>query len=74
MLGRIGDIREIINTERKFGANSTYFLTRLQLEDGSEVNAMFTHHELNTAIERAKANTEDLEKEGFLDKIRDLID
>ena len=74
MIGRIGDIKEIVNTERKFGANATYFLVRLQMEDKTEVNAMFTHHELFSAIERAGKNQEDLEAEGFFDKIRDVLD
>jgi len=74
MLGRIGDIKQIENTQRKFGSNSTYYLVRLQRENKTEVSAMFTEHQLQEAIERAEANQEDLVAEGFLDRVRDLLD
>lgn len=74
MLGRIGDAVLIENMSKKFGANKTYYLVRLQMPDGEEVDAMFTEDQIDTAIDRAKANPEDVPKNTIIDKVRDALD
>lgn len=68
---RIGDAIRVLNTKRKFGANREYFYTRIQLENGEEVELLFTDHQFKTAIKRAKKNPEDLPNINWL---RDLLD
>ncbi|MFW6130228.1 MAG: hypothetical protein ACOC56_03515 [Atribacterota bacterium] len=68
---RIGDAIRVLNTKRKFGANREYFYTRIQLDDGEEIELLFTDHQFETARKRAEKNPEDLPNIHWL---RDLLD
>jgi len=69
--GRIGDAIRVKNQESKTSANEDYVYTRIQLEDGEELELLFTDSQVEDAIERAKKNPEDLPKINWL---RDLLD
>ena len=69
--GRIGDAIRVKNQESKTSANEDYLYTRIQLEDGEELELLFTDEQITTAIERAKKNPEDLPEINWL---RDLLD
>ncbi len=56
-----GDIKEINNLNKKFGANSTYLFCKIQEQHGEEEYWLLTHNELEEFIDRANTNTEDLE-------------
>jgi len=71
MKNRIGDVVTVTNSKRHNLANKTYKYARLQLEDKTEVNVMFTDNELKAGIDRAKRNHEDCPKVGWL---RNFID
>lgn len=68
---RIGDSIKVINKQRKLNAAAEYFYVRIQAEDGSESEYLFTEKELANAKARAQKNPEDLPKIGW---IRDLLD
>ena len=55
---------KVENKNRKFGSCLVYFPCII---DGEK--ALFTNHELRTAIERGKINTEDFEEKSFWEKI-----
>jgi hypothetical protein len=69
--GRIADVVEVHNQEGKFGSADTYYAIRLQLENGEEKTALFTEHELKTAVERAEKNPEDVPT---VSKLRNFFD
>jgi len=48
------------NQYHRFGQTTQYYPALIQMEDGKEVPALFTRHQIMEAIERAKANPEDL--------------
>jgi hypothetical protein len=48
------------NKDHRFGQTTQYYPALIQMEDGKEVPALFTRHQIMEAIERAKANPEDL--------------
>ena len=54
---------EVINKERTFGSNTSYYPAYVVLSDGKEVPALFTMEQLNTAMARAARNVEDMPKE-----------
>lgn len=47
------------NRNRKFGAASFYYPSRVVRANGTVVGALFTEAEINNAISRARANGED---------------
>jgi hypothetical protein len=47
------------NRNRKFGAASFYYPSRVMRANGTVVTALFTEAEINSAISRARANGED---------------
>jgi hypothetical protein len=53
---------KVENTERKFGEALEYFPSKVVREDGSKTWAMFTEAEIETAIDRAMKNKEDIPK------------
>lgn len=58
-----GDIKEIDNLNKKFGANKTYLFCKIQEKHGEEEYWLLTHNELEEFIDRANGNSEDLEWE-----------
>lgn len=54
---------EVENKERTFGSNLSYYPAYVVMSDGEEVPALFTPGQLQTAMERAARNPEDLEEE-----------
>lgn len=54
---------EVINKERTFGSNTSYYPAYVVLSDGKEVPALFTMDQLNIAMARAARNVEDMPKE-----------
>ena len=68
---RMGDVVSVENTERRFGAAPVYLYLRVQLETGEEVPLLFTDFEMVQAMNRAKANTEDLPKVSW---VRNILD
>ena len=54
---------EVINKERTFGSNTSYYPAYIVLSDGKEVPALFTMDQLNIAMARAARNVEDMPKE-----------
>lgn len=63
---RIGDLQIVDNTARKFGSAKEYYFIRLQMPDGRELPLLLTLAQLQAAMDRAKANPEDLLKAGIL--------
>ena len=58
------------NADRRFGSALDYYPIYVELLDGTIVPALFTHHTLVEAIERARVNPEDMgERENFLQRI-----
>ena len=68
---RIGDLQQVDNTQRRFGSTNKYNFIRVQLEDGKEVPLLFTDKEIQTALDRASKNPEDILTVSWL---RDLFD
>jgi len=66
-----GKIIEVENTDRKFGANESYFAIWTENSKKKEMCLLFTAHQLATAKKRANKNTEDIPKKGFF---TDLFD
>ena len=56
---------EVANKERKFGSWQSYFPAKIVLEEGKEIEALFTMGQLQTAMERAARNPEDMPAESF---------
>lgn len=54
---------EVINKERTFGSNTSYYPAYVVFSDGNEVPALFTMDQLNIAMARAARNVEDMPKE-----------
>ena len=53
---------EVINKDRTFGSNTSYYPAYVVLIDGKEVPALFTWAQIANAMERANRNVEDLPK------------
>ena len=83
---KMGRLIHVKNLSRKNRANQTYFCVKLEagqdicsfggvgprmVRSGEEFYALFTHHQIVVAIDRAKANPEDVDRVHLL---RDLID
>lgn len=51
---------EVENLEKHRLANSTYFPCYIKVSEDSTVPALFTKHELDNAMTRAKKNPEDI--------------
>lgn len=58
-----GDIKEIKNLNKKFGANSTYLFCKIQEKYGEEEYWLLTPNELEEFMDRATTNIEDLDWE-----------
>jgi len=71
MSNRIGDVKTVENTKKHFAANKQYNYIRVELENGKELQLLFTDNEMKRAIIRAEKNPEDLPK---VNVIRDLLD
>lgn len=52
---------EVENKERLFGSNLSYYPAYVIKEDGEKVPALFTPGQLQTAMDRAARNPEDLD-------------
>ena len=73
--GRIADVVEVPNRDRKFGSAMFYLAIRVQDPTGAEKVILLTHAEYETALQRAYNNPEDCPKpEGVGDWLRDLVD
>ena len=68
---RMGKLVRVPNKAKKFGANASYLLTKLQRPKGSEVYALFTDHQIEVALQRARRNPEDLLETA---KLMNLVD
>ena len=53
------EVAKIENLERKFGASVDYFYIGNLKHEGEKIDLLLTRQELNTAIGRAEANSED---------------
>jgi len=54
-------LKEIVeNKERKFGSTLQYYPVKVELNDGSVENALFTEDQINVALDRASENPEDI--------------
>ncbi len=51
------------NADRRFGANLEYYPCYIETEDGERAPALFTLNDLETAMERAERNPEDIPHE-----------
>ena len=51
------------NTEHKFGEQSSYFPVNVIMENGETIPALFTKDQIDTAVERAARNPEDIPKD-----------
>lgn len=63
MDSRIEMTDEVENKSRKFGSNLTYFPCYIVTKSGEKIEALFTHDQMETAIERAQSNPEDMPEE-----------
>lgn len=74
-VGRLGDLKIVVNQDPKPTANKSYYAIRLQLPDGKEISALFTESQVAQAVLRAKKNPEDVpEASSIFQKIQDLVD
>jgi len=63
-------LKEVVdNKYRKFGSNLEYYPVRLENNDGSFTDALFTKGQLERAIKRAIVNPEDIPELTFLQSI-----
>ncbi len=60
MKGRIYLTEKVENRDRKFGASLEYYPIYVIDYNGNIQGALFTKNEIESAIERAKRNTEDV--------------
>jgi|TARA_R110000751_G_C13518968_1_gene452527 hypothetical protein len=60
-----GKIIEVINKDRKFGANEKYYAIWSEDNSKREQCLLFTKHQLSVAKKRAAKNLEDIPKKGF---------
>lgn len=61
------DMVEVVgNKDRVFGAALEYYPCAVILPSGDEVKALFTLDQINTAVERAERNPEDLPEDKTL--------
>ena len=61
---------KVDNDERVFGSNPVYYPAMIINRDESKTPALFTTDQIETAIERAIKNPEDIsEKESFLKRL-----
>ena len=51
------------NKSRKFGSNLNYYPAYIYDEEGNKHEALFTADQLETAMERAQSNPEDMPEE-----------
>ena len=68
---RMGKLIRVPNRAKKFGANKSYLLTKLQQPNGKEVYPLFTDNQIKAALARARKNPEDLLETA---KLMDLMD
>ena len=66
-----GNIIEVKNQDRKFGANEKYYAIWTQNSRKQERCLLFTEHQLLTASQRAQKNPEDIPKKRFLTNLFD---
>jgi hypothetical protein len=64
--GRLGDLKIVINQDRKPTANAEYYAIRAQHPDGCEIALLFTASEIERAAKRAEKNPEDVPTVPFL--------
>ena len=57
--GKIYASEKIANTQRKFGEQLEYYPAFLELENGTQMQLLFTKNQLDTALDRARNNPED---------------
>ena len=68
---RLGDLQIVHNKNPHWKAASKYNHLRVQFPNGEERSLLFTDHEIEKALERARKNPEDLLSVSWL---RDLFD
>lgn len=68
---RLGDVTAVDNMKKKPAAAAKYNHFRMQFPDGSERRMLFTDHEVQVGLDRAKKNPEDLPAVSW---IRDAFD
>lgn len=68
---RLGDLISVKNMKKKPAAADKYNHIRVQFPNGDEKHLLFTDHEINVALDRAKKNPEDLPPISW---VRDLFD
>ena len=61
MKSKLGQLINVVNTERKFGSNQDYYVVHVNF-CGENKTLLMTEKEVNTAIDRAKENKEDVPK------------
>lgn len=70
-MNRIGDLSEVANTNAHWAALSKYNHIRIQFPDGVERSLLFTDRELQSGLDRANKNQNDLPEVCWL---RDMFD
>lgn len=64
------DLNEgVDNKERKFGSTLKYYPAHVIDKDGNELNALFTKDQIDTAIQRALINPEDIPEDSIWESI-----
>ncbi len=56
---KLGELKTVVNTKRKFGSKSIYYASFLKF-DGVNNSVLFTLEDIEVAIARAKVNPEDM--------------
>jgi hypothetical protein len=64
---------KVANKGRKFGAGTEYFPATVVLADGQRMPALFTQEQVQTAIDRARFNSEDMPRLGWWEKVCRLL-
>lgn len=66
-------LKKVVNKDRKLGAASDYYAVWVKDDNGTDIPLLFTQRELVQAMDRAKANPEDLPARSIWDCINNFF-
>ena len=67
------NLKKVVNKDRKLGAASEYYAVWVKDDKGTDIPLLFTQRELIQAMDRAKANPEDMPRTSIWDWINNLF-
>jgi hypothetical protein len=64
---------EVANSDRRLGQAQRYFPATVVLLDGQRMPALFTQEQVQTAIDRARYNPEDMPRLSWWDRAKRVL-